>query len=48
MGIPYETQTLGCFYRPGNNFLNEELSWQLAVGSLLIFVSILVVNWKTK
>jgi len=29
-------------------FLNEELSWQLAVGSLLIFVSILVVNWKTK
>lgn len=29
-------------------FLNEELTWQLAVGSLLIFGSILVVNWKTK
>jgi len=29
-------------------FLNEELSWQLALGALLIFASILVVNWKTK
>jgi len=29
-------------------FLNEELSWQLAMGALLIFASIIVVNWKTK
>jgi drug/metabolite transporter (DMT)-like permease len=29
-------------------FLNEELSRQLAMGSLLILGSILVVNWKTK
>ena len=29
-------------------FLNEELSWQLALGALLIISSIVVVNWKTK
>ena len=29
-------------------FLNEQLSWQLAVGALLIISGILVVNWKTK
>jgi drug/metabolite transporter (DMT)-like permease len=28
-------------------FLNEHLSWQLAVGALLIISSILVVNWKS-
>ncbi len=27
-------------------FLNEHLSWQLAVGALLIISSIIVVNWK--
>jgi drug/metabolite transporter (DMT)-like permease len=29
-------------------FLNEHLSWQLAVGALLIISSILVVNWQPK
>jgi len=29
-------------------FLNEHLSWQLAVGALLIISSILVVNWQSK
>jgi drug/metabolite transporter (DMT)-like permease len=29
-------------------FLNEHLSWQLAVGALLIVSSILVVNWQSK
>ncbi|GAB4419915.1 MAG: DMT family transporter [Anaerolineales bacterium] len=29
-------------------FLQEELSWQLVVGALLIIFSIIVVNWKTK
>lgn len=29
-------------------FLNEQLSWQLAVGALLIIASIVVVNWQTK
>jgi len=33
---------------PGIVFLNKELSWQLAMGTLLISASILVVNWKTK
>jgi drug/metabolite transporter (DMT)-like permease len=28
--------------------LNEHLSWQLAVGALLIISSIVVVNWQTK
>lgn len=28
-------------------FLNEHLSWQLAVGALLIISSIIVVNWKS-
>ena len=27
-------------------FLNEHLSWQLLVGSLLIIISLVVVNWK--
>jgi drug/metabolite transporter (DMT)-like permease len=27
-------------------FLNEQLSWQLAVGALLIILGIVVVNWK--
>ena len=27
-------------------FLNEELSWQLALGTLLIIASLAVVNWK--
>ena len=29
-------------------FLNEHLSWQLAVGALLIISSIVVVNWQSK
>jgi drug/metabolite transporter (DMT)-like permease len=29
-------------------FLNEHLSWQLAVGALLIISSIIVVNWQSK
>lgn len=29
-------------------FLDEQLSWQLAVGALLIISSILVVNWQSK
>jgi drug/metabolite transporter (DMT)-like permease len=29
-------------------FLNENLSWQLAVGALLIISSIVVVNWQSK
>ncbi len=29
-------------------FLNEQLSWQLAIGSALIISSIAVVNWKPK
>ena len=29
-------------------FLNEHLSWQLAIGALLIISSIVVVNWKSK
>jgi drug/metabolite transporter (DMT)-like permease len=29
-------------------FLNEHLSWQLAVGALLIISSIVVVNWQAK
>lgn len=29
-------------------FLNEQLSWQLAVGALLIIASIVVVNWQTR
>jgi len=29
-------------------FLNEHLSWQLAVGALLIISSIVVVNWQGK
>lgn len=29
-------------------FLNEHLSWQLAIGALLIISSILVVNWQPK
>jgi drug/metabolite transporter (DMT)-like permease len=29
-------------------FLNEHLSWQLAVGALLIISSIVVVNWRPK
>ena len=29
-------------------FLNEHLSWQLALGALLIILSIVVVNWQTK
>jgi drug/metabolite transporter (DMT)-like permease len=29
-------------------FLNEHLSWQLAVGALLIISSVVVVNWQTK
>jgi len=29
-------------------FLNEHLSWQLALGAALIISSIVVVNWKTK
>ena len=29
-------------------FLNEHLSWQLAVGALLIVSSIIVVNWQSK
>jgi len=28
-------------------FLNEQLSWQLMAGSLLIILSLIVVNWKT-
>jgi drug/metabolite transporter (DMT)-like permease len=27
-------------------FLNEDLSWQLALGTLLIIASLAVVNWK--
>jgi drug/metabolite transporter (DMT)-like permease len=29
-------------------FLDEQLSWQLAVGALLIISSLAVVNWKPK
>ena len=29
-------------------FLDEHLSWQLAVGALLIILSIVVVNWQSK
>jgi drug/metabolite transporter (DMT)-like permease len=29
-------------------FLNEELSWQLVAGTLLIIASLVVVNWKPK
>ena len=29
-------------------FLNEQLSWQLALGALLIISSIVVVNWQSK
>jgi len=29
-------------------FLDEQLSWQLAIGALLIISSILVVNWQSK
>jgi len=29
-------------------FLDERLSWQLAVGALLIISSIVVVNWQSK
>ena len=29
-------------------FLNEQLSWQLAVGALLIILGIVVVNWQRK
>ena len=29
-------------------FLNEHLSWQLAIGALLIISSIVVVNWQSK
>jgi len=29
-------------------FLNEQLSWQLVAGTLLIIASLAVVNWKTK
>jgi len=29
-------------------FLREELPWQLFLGALLIFASILVVNWKPR
>jgi drug/metabolite transporter (DMT)-like permease len=29
-------------------FLDEHLSWQLAVGALLIISSIVVVNWQSK
>ncbi len=29
-------------------FLNEQLSWQLAVGAVLIISSVVVVNWQTK
>jgi drug/metabolite transporter (DMT)-like permease len=32
----------------GVTFLNEHLSWQLALGAALIISSILVVNWKPK
>ena len=32
----------------GVTFLDEELSWQLAVGALLIISSIVVVNWQGK
>ncbi|MFH2102759.1 MAG: EamA family transporter [Chloroflexota bacterium] len=28
-------------------FLNEQLSWQLAAGAMIIFASLVVVNWKT-
>ena len=28
-------------------FLNEHLSWQLLAGSLLIILSLVVVNWKS-
>jgi len=28
-------------------FLNEQLSWQLITGSLLIIISLAIVNWKT-
>ena len=27
-------------------FLNEQLSWQLLVGTLLVIASLVVVNWK--
>ena len=29
-------------------FLNEQLSWQLALGAVLIISSVVVVNWQTK
>jgi drug/metabolite transporter (DMT)-like permease len=29
-------------------FLNEHLTWQLVVGTLLIILSLAVVNWKRK
>jgi drug/metabolite transporter (DMT)-like permease len=28
-------------------FLNEQLSWQLLVGTLLIILSLVVVNWQS-
>ena len=31
----------------GVAFLNEELSWQLLVGAVLIILSLLVANWQS-
>jgi drug/metabolite transporter (DMT)-like permease len=29
-------------------FLNEKLSWQLLAGTVLVIISLAVVNWKSK
>jgi drug/metabolite transporter (DMT)-like permease len=31
----------------GVAFLNEQLSWQLVVGAVLIIVSLVVANWQS-